>query len=936
MTDYSRSSILLPHFEEAEAFLNALDGKDAQFTFQTFDDVKDRKEKSLARIFHGTLNQHKQVLKALNAQGAGVYVTVNETDLKGRSLANMLKVRALFVDLDGSPLQPILDLSEDLQPHIIIESSPNKWHAYWLVNNCELEKFKPLQQALADKFDGDKAVCDLPRVMRLAGFSHNKAESFITRIHTMQDTLAPYSVNKLMFGLGLKNDKKAKSQAAIVAISAIDDDFTIGLPPEADVIADLKSALEYLSCEPYHDWVRQAMHLKTLGNAGLELWLTWSSTSAKYNRAEAIDKWHSLQADRTGYKAIFNEAKANGWTNPLSSHKPPKTEKTDPIDPDLINKTIEALPTPEERNTARALQDALTYIEPQDAIGESLSTGEKVIGYGLSHEYKQAQGNIGALLAIDWDNKTGGDSFYYYQKADLKLYDPIKVASIYRLAQSKGWVMPPEEWQEPDPIINEQESADYPLEHLPESLRLLVVEIVNYLQCPVAMAANSVLAALSLSTQGLVNVSRDNRLIGAVSLFLMVIAESGERKSACDNLVLDKIKQLNTERFCNDAAIIKDYQLTQLQIWTAKRQGLMSALQQNTKTGESTEELERNIKEHDKDEPPRPRGTTFLYEDATIEALTKGLYFNSPSGGIFSSEAGVVFGSHGMSKDNATRTMGNINKLWDGDSIIIDRSDISKNMLLTGRRLTLCLATQESTVRAFFDGTNGLARGTGFGARFLIAWPKSTQGTRLYKAPPSHWPHLTHFSNHVINLLNTDLSIDDATGALRPITLHLSQQAHAAWIKFFNDTEQELGIGGELTDIKDVTSKAADNVARIAALFHVYEHGITGTISEAHILNAGHIMAWYLIESKRFFSEVSLSKELRHTTMLDNWLLNYCKEHQTHEISTRTLKQLCPNSLRNKASFDDAISHLIDLNRVKIVNQGKKKLIHLNPKLLEV
>ena len=28
--------------------------------------------------------------------------------------------------------------------------------------------------------------CDLPRVMRLAGFSHNKAESFITRIHTMQ------------------------------------------------------------------------------------------------------------------------------------------------------------------------------------------------------------------------------------------------------------------------------------------------------------------------------------------------------------------------------------------------------------------------------------------------------------------------------------------------------------------------------------------------------------------------------------------------------------------------------------------------------------------------------------------------------------------------------------------------------------------------------
>ena len=40
MTDYIRSNILLPHFEVAEAFLTALAGQDAQFTFQTFDDVE--------------------------------------------------------------------------------------------------------------------------------------------------------------------------------------------------------------------------------------------------------------------------------------------------------------------------------------------------------------------------------------------------------------------------------------------------------------------------------------------------------------------------------------------------------------------------------------------------------------------------------------------------------------------------------------------------------------------------------------------------------------------------------------------------------------------------------------------------------------------------------------------------------------------------------
>ena len=41
MTDYSRSNgVLSPSFEEAALFLEALVGKDAPCTFQTFDDMK--------------------------------------------------------------------------------------------------------------------------------------------------------------------------------------------------------------------------------------------------------------------------------------------------------------------------------------------------------------------------------------------------------------------------------------------------------------------------------------------------------------------------------------------------------------------------------------------------------------------------------------------------------------------------------------------------------------------------------------------------------------------------------------------------------------------------------------------------------------------------------------------------------------------------------
>jgi putative DNA primase/helicase len=449
------------------------------------------------------------------------------------------------------------------------------------------------------------------------------------------------------------------------------------------------------------------------------------------------------------------------------------------------------------------------------------------------------------------------------------------------------------------------------------------------------MAVNSVLAALSLCIQGLVNVARDNALIGTVSLFLMVIAESGERKSACDSLVTNHIKEIDKKRLLADMEILKFY-ATDIDILMAERDGLIQAIKQLTKSGESVDIHKEELKQLDQEKPIKPRGTTMLYEDTTIEGLTKSLFNGCPSAGIFSSEAGVVFGGHGMSSEAAMRNMATLNKLWDGGDVIATRSDATKNMLITGRRLTLSLATQESTVRAFFDSSKGLARGTGFGARFLIAWPKSTQGTRLYKEPPCHWPQRDAFIQHTSTLLNTILTIDEDTGALQPITLNLSEKAKEAWIRFYNDTELELRTGGELADIKDVTSKAADNMARLAALFHVYEHGLTGSISEAHIVSAGHLMAWYLMESRRFFGEVSLSKDLHNATLLNNWLVKYCQDNVITQISTRDIQRKCPSPLRDKVILDNTMTHLMELHRVKIVKEGHKKWVEINPSLLGV
>ena len=113
------------------------------------------------------------------------------------------------------------------------------------------------------------------------------------------------------------------------------------------------------------------------------------------------------------------------------------------------------------------------------------------------------------------------------------------------------------------------------------------------------------------------------------------------------------------------------------------------------------------------------------------------------------------------------RNLATLNQLWDGNPLRIDRRT-SDSFSVQGARLTMALQVQESTLRAFFDSTKGLARGTGFLARFLVSWPASTQGFRPFTEAPANWPALATFNNRLTAILNRPVPIDD-DGGLSPM-----------------------------------------------------------------------------------------------------------------------------------------------------------------------
>jgi putative DNA primase/helicase len=486
-------------------------------------------------------------------------------------------------------------------------------------------------------------------------------------------------------------------------------------------------------------------------------------------------------------------------------------------------------------------------------------------------------------------------------------------------------------WPDPHHLAAKIEPEPYPLDALPDAIRAAVGEVVGFVKAPAALVASSALAALSLACQAHIDAKRAEKLHGSVGLFLLTIADSGERKSTCDGFFTRAIRDYEEAQAEAAKPALKDHKAA-IEAWEAKRGGVKEKIRQLAKDNKPTAGMESALRdlEHDKPEPPRiPR---LLYADATPEALAYGLAKQWPSGGVVSAEAGIVFGSHGMGKDSVMRNLGLLNQLWDGTSLTIDRRS-TESFTVRGARLTVALQVQEPTLREFFTRTGALARGTGFLARFLVAWPESTQGQRPFTDPPANWPHLSAFHRRIAAILDQPAPIDE-DGALTPAMLSLAPDAKAAWVEYHNAIESELSSGGELYDVRDVASKSADNAARLAALFQQFEHGMGGAIGLDSFERASRIAAWHLSEARRFFGELALPSELADAARLDSWLIEHCRQARTHVAGKNHVRQHGP--LRDGARLDAAIRELAELDRLRLEKDGKRLTIHLNPALMEV
>ncbi|WP_237061812.1 DUF3987 domain-containing protein [Microbulbifer zhoushanensis] len=556
-------------------------------------------------------------------------------------------------------------------------------------------------------------------------------------------------------------------------------------------------------------------------------------------------------------------------------------------------------------------------IDEQDGIN-ALSAAAAGAGLGADEAKKTLEGAVVEGRKRPLSAKGAANSFLGSAVS--------KVAKIAEVAISET------DWPEPQPIIGIHESEPYPEDALPPRIRNAVHEVQSFTQAPFPLVAATALGAVSITTQHLADVKRDQKLMGPTSLFLLTIADSGERKSTCEGYFTKPIAEYQREQLKILGPEIKRYRAEHA-AWEAKKAGLLAAIKNHGKNGQSSEKEERKLDELERCEPQAPRVPRLLLGDRTQESLIRTLASEYPSGGISSSEGGAILGSHSMGNDSVMRTLSTLNVLWDGGALDVGRVGTG-SLTMEGVRLTISLQVQEETLKNFISRSGPLARGSGFWARFLMARPLSTQGTRLYREPPKDTPALEQFIQRMREIQEIPAPLTPK-GTLEPALLSFTPEAKLLWVDFYNAIERELGEGASLASIKDAASKAADNAARLAALFHVFEHGSTGAIGTEAIAGACRLAAWHLNEARRFFNEVDMPQSLIDAAALEKWLIDRCREGGESTVPKNDIAQRGPNSIRKKTKLDPALQELTALGRLRLESDGRRCVIRLNPALLE-
>ena len=466
----------------------------------------------------------------------------------------------------------------------------------------------------------------------------------------------------------------------------------------------------------------------------------------------------------------------------------------------------------------------------------------------------------------------------------------------------------------------------YPLDAFLVVVREAGYELSRNVQAPDAMVGMALINAISMACQGLIDVRLPTGQVRPVSQNLLLVAESGERKSTLASLLLAPFREADLQAITSHHLRMVQYQ-AELDAWQAKNRGVRRAISKASSQGKDTSQLDAELAEHGTRKPSVPRLRYFLRQDITAKAIMEALQGDGESIALTTDEGHMLFQSSAMSH------LGLLNRLWDSPEVLpLDRAR-KEHILAMNPRVSVSIMTQKAPLQAYLEKRGSVAKGSGHWARYLVGWPASTQGYRWVNPQEQTCEHLPVFHTRIKELLAAYKSMIES-GEIKREQIEFSDDAKARWFGLAAETERMLREGEYLSDINDFASKVMEILARLAASMH-YFGGEGGKITLDTLERAFTIIRWHIEEYKHLFSPQFVVPQDQIDAQA---IANYLRSHLWRGPSSDTFapkNHVRRNGpVRDKTRLNDALELLAAQGAVEVgvAPKDKKTYIRLmNP-----
>lgn len=485
----------------------------------------------------------------------------------------------------------------------------------------------------------------------------------------------------------------------------------------------------------------------------------------------------------------------------------------------------------------------------------------------------------------------------YDSGAHRPAFDLQEVPCLDQPPRSSKATSPPAEIEKLPLFLPLPPAEPYPIQELGPVLGDAAAAIARKVQTPDAIAAQAVLAAASLAAQAHADVLMPYGQTRPLSLYLVTVAASGDRKSTADNEALWPIRR-REEAMHSIFALEHQAWCIAHAAWSAERK----KIEADRKLGFDDRKFALATLGPEPEPALRPVLTS---AEPTFEGLVKAWPGMPAALGVFTAEGGQFTGGHGMAQENRLRTAAGFSILWDGQPVTRLRA-LDGVTILRGRRLAMHLMVQPDAAAEFL--ADPVLRDQGLLSRVLVAAPNSIAGTRRYRMPsPDDDAPLRVYRARILSLLEapSPISVDRAQG-LQPRELRMTLEAQDLWREFYDHVEEQCGPAGELRNVRDFAAKVAEHAGRIAGVLTIVDDVNASEISATTIGRAITLADWYVAEASRLQRAARTDPKLLRAQALLDWL----RSHSANEIEFRDVLRLGPAPTRTKDAAEAALAIL--------------------------